>query len=305
MSMLNFSQEITQPNFGSLHAGSNATTRTNALGIHEEYIYELLDASGDPLTVASMKAAVGLIEMEIAGTPFREIYAEDLLNLEKYFGRVNVAGQLVIPTYRMDLKTDAAKYAGMWGMGNQPSVSHKIKILDTATTQLDNIEHSVKAYPQQKNEQGKARVIGNHNKILTKEFSVPESGLLYLQDLMGMLQCEEIIRIHLVDSAGASAGDAVFKTAKLARSNGNLVREISASRANKIAYDAGRVPQDGYLHLELDNKSSALRVTDMRGQRDLDLHVEFSTVPTTGRVRVIFETLNGVYSANPEDVKTK
>lgn len=259
-----------EPDMQGIAAGQKATgriwTRQNLYSIR----LRCLTAAGVELTRAQILNDISDIVIRINGKPIVDCDADFLLDLQKYYGDAesagNVDGNIIIPFSRRHLASfeERAVYAiGAKGV-NDISIEAKID----AVAQLSKIE----VWGEFDN--AEPREIGTHVEIERHSRTFGSIAVQQLTDLP--FQGEKFVG-YFAKHFRFSPGVVGYVTVK--RNGVELYYQISPKSMEAFLNEGKRKPQTGYFHLDYCRNNS--RFAFLPGQaQSMQVDVNWTTAPT-------------------------
>lgn len=277
-----FKPVIKQSNIRGIAAGALATGEIPTTGTHYAIYLRCLTAAGAELTRAQIIADVGNIVVRINGKTKIEATATFLLDLQKYYGDKDSAGNDngIIPIYlsRPNLPTDEERALYAWGMANVNSFTVDVSV--TAVAQLASIE----VYSEVTNEN---RVLGQHLTI-TK---FPQSFATTGQQEITTLPKDDAQSGYLAMHIEAGSGTFSKVTVKLGQTN--IWEEIAVKLHDSLNKKSGRVPQTGYYHIPFDRSNALSGFLPMASVKDFRQQITWITA-APGNFNIYAERVEGL-----------
>lgn len=275
-------QLIKQPSVRGIAAGAVATVEIPTTGTHHALYLRCLTSAGVALTRAQILADIGNIILRINGETIMECDVQLFLDLQKYYGDADGAGNVdgIIPIYftRPHLATFSERIVTALGMSNVQSFT--VDVVVDAVAQLSSIEVISEV-------DATKRVLGQHMRIAKHPNSFATTGLQEISTLPRYGNDVAYCALHIEKNAGT------FEkvTVKL---GGNAIFEDIDPNLNQVLLEKNRrTPQTGYFHVDFAKNNDFLSLLPMAGVQDFRQQITWKTAaPTT--FNIYSETLHGL-----------
>lgn len=261
------------PDFNPVAAGAIASTQIPR-GFTYNDITLRYSANSVKANEATLKADIERVSLKINGVVRWEMSGKHLVDINKFYGLTQNAGELVIPLARPWLKTAIGVDNLAWGTANVQSFQLEVKIASGATTPVLAADAEVLPY---------ATDLGYIVEVHEFNFASSVSGKYEITTLPK--GNGDLIAIHL-DNANITALQGKINNVEFIAQDSDLT-----AYHNSIVRlsDQKRAPQTGYVHIDTQKRNRLDDVIPLAGLQ------EFLIAPTmsaAGSVGVVMETLN-------------
>lgn len=264
--------------------GAVATAEIPARGTHYGIFLYARTSAGVALTAAQMKADIGDIIIRVNGEQKLELSATQLLELQKYYGDAEVAGNIsgVIPIflYPRNLATWIEKALFAYGMANVDSFTIDIK-LASSLAQLSTLDLWTYSTDEVRN-------LGQH--IVFRRFpqNFAATGLQEISTLVKEGDDVAYKSLH-IEIPGSSVID--YVTLKV---DGNLVHDqVPVGLNNVLGEDGKRKEQSGYYTIALDKINDLSGMLSMQDVKDFRQQINWLTA-APNNFNIIAEMIKGL-----------
>ena len=261
------------PDFNPVAAGAIASTQVPR-GFTYQDITLLYQANGVKANEATLKADIERVTLKINGVARWEMSGKHLVDINKFYGLTQNAGELVIPLSRPWLKTPAGVDNLAWGTNNISSFQLEVKLASGATTPVLSANAEVLPY---------ATDLGYIVEVHEYSFAASVAGKYEISTLPKANG--SLIALHL-DNANITALQGKLNNVEFIAQDSDLV---AYHNAIKRLSDGKRIPQTGYAHIDAQRRN---RLDDNIPLINLQEFMIAPTLSAAGPVGVIMETLN-------------
>lgn len=268
-------------------SSNNLATRDIPKGgtIYDAYLY-CVQPAGTPVTVANMKTEIQRIRLRIDGDLIIDATPTFLLDLQKYFGDREGAGNVdgVIPLHFASMILNNPASVALYALGTQNIDNITVEVQCGTLTTTARIE----LYTSRSDEK---RNLGLHHRILAYPQNFNTTGE---QEISTLPKTPTIAyeSLHIEDAAGTI--DSLTVTANAV----DIVDEIPANVQQVILENTGRTPQTGYYHVTFNRLNASNEALPMAGVNDWRQKINWSVSPGGNFTIYTLETHGLQLSAN-------
>jgi len=256
-----------EPNLRGIAASAVANGEVTNRGTHYATFLQCLDSNGVPLTRTEILADLGDIVVRINGEQYVDATADLLLDLQKFYGDADNAGNVdgIVPIYWERPKLATFQERSIFALGSENMDSFTIDAKVDAVNVLSSIEVFSQVTPER-------RRIGQHVRISKFPQSFASTGVQEITTLPKEGDDVAYLAMHIQIPSGS---DITEVTCKL---GGNDIFDEVSDELNQVLLErSGRVPQSGYFHVSFDMSNDIAGMIPMAGVKDWRQQITWAT----------------------------